>query len=43
VRMTAHLRSEVLFLIPPINGPEAFHPSGAVVREEIYDFSISGS
>jgi hypothetical protein len=41
--LTAHLRSEVLLFIPPINGPEAFHPSGAVVREAIYDLSISGN
>ena len=43
MKVAAHLRSEVLFLIPPIKGPEAFHPSGAVVRDEIYDFSISGN
>jgi len=37
------LRSDVLFLIPPIKGPIEFHPSGAVVKEEMYDFNISGN
>lgn len=41
--MKADLRSEVLFLIPPISGPEAFHPSGGVVREAMYDFNIPGN
>ena len=42
-RGCTHLRSDVLFLIPPISGPILVQLSGAEGSVEMYDLSSSGS
>jgi hypothetical protein len=37
-----HFRSEILFLIPPSNGPRLDQLSGGDGNEEMYDLSNSG-
>jgi hypothetical protein len=42
IHLVTHFRSEMLFLIPPSNGPRLDQLSGGDGNEEMYDLSNSG-